>query len=319
MTRACCDIARGSGARFCGVCGRRTETGRRSRLGVHDEAAALGPLVVVALAVLALLPYAKAANRATGRVIEDEPSPEAEDRVPWDEPEPAVGGGEAPAPPDLQVGAERGDEPGASPVAVEEDAEGSGEGDTNRVVSELLRAWRAPAAGGSDEDGEAPSSGPAGSAGDGPSVRLRPFSVTASSFTFSTGPNSYQPGNAIDGDRATGWQVSDRGVGQWIRLLFEEEVVLDRIGVVPGYDKVVADRFGDRWPLNNRVSDVQISWEGGSVLHHFADDRSVQWVNLGSVRTRWVRIEITGTYPGSRWNDTVISEIECEGREPLRS
>jgi hypothetical protein len=127
---------------------------------------------------------------------------------------------------------------------------------------------------------------------------------------------SYAPANAVDGNNETGWQVSDGGVGHWIRLDFGSLVYLDRLGFVPGYDKVRYDRVGDRWPLNNRVQEVVVTWEGGGVRTiHLADDRAMQWTGLGGAQTHWLRIEISSIYPGTRWNDTIISEIAAEGRD----
>jgi hypothetical protein len=125
----------------------------------------------------------------------------------------------------------------------------------------------------------------------------------------------YEPRNALDGDRSTGWQVSRGGVGEWVRLDFGRTVTLDRVGVVPGYDKWRDDQYGDRWPLNNRVAAVRIEWAGGQTSRRYADDRAMQWTDVpGERRTSWVKIVITEVYAGNHWNDTVISEIQCEGR-----
>jgi hypothetical protein len=116
-----------------------------------------------------------------------------------------------------------------------------------------------------------------------------------------------------DGQRDTGWQITDGGPGEWIRLEFDGAVTLDRIGVVPGYDKH-SNRVGDLWPLNNRVSEATISWDGGSKRVRFRDDRQMQYVSLGNVQTSWVKLTVDTVSRGRRWNDTVISEMECRGR-----
>lgn len=305
MSGSCCAMARSSAANYCGVCGREMARGKRNRLKVHDDSVVLGGLVVLALALAAVYPYAQELGRQSALVIEDQAEVAASD-APW-EPQPAedeaAGGRAIPASDD-----------GSVPIGVP--SGGVAEGDTNQVVSQLLAAWRAaePADGGADtEGGEADAEAASPSSGGAASGPLTIGSARASTYTYTSRITSYHPSMAIDGDQETGWQVSDGGVGHWIRLDFERAVVLDRLGVVPGYNKTRADSIGDRWFLNNRVSDALITWEGGSVIHHFDDDRAMQWVTTGGTTTSWVQIEVTGIYPGSRWNDTVISEIVAQG------
>ena len=300
MSRPCCRIARGMGARFCGACGREALTGRRRRIKVHEDALGLSCLVLAALGVLGVFPFIDIVVPVEASVIADDEASVASTRweeEPVDELEPAHAELREGRPPsgEAQV------EPEAAPVEAAPD--------TEQVVEQLVDSW-------SGTDGGAADGGP------GPGGPARPLAfttATASAYTYTGGRMRgimrYAPQRAIDGDRTTGWQVSDGGVGHWLRLELGARSRIDRVGFIVGYDKVRSDRIGDRWPLNNRVSDVLVTWEGGSAIHHFEDDRSIQWVDLGSVTSSWVSIEITGIYPGSRWNDTVISEVQCEGAD----
>ncbi len=127
---------------------------------------------------------------------------------------------------------------------------------------------------------------------------------------------SYLPTNAIDGDKQTAWQVSDGGVGHWIQLHFDGTQPLARLGIVGGYDKVAVDRYGDRWPLNNRVSRIRLQWQGGEANVSLDDRRDMQWVELPNVTSSWLRIWITDVYAGSRWADTAISELVVHRSPP---
>jgi hypothetical protein len=296
MSSSCCTMARRAGARFCGVCGSDTATGARPRLRGYGRSIVQLAMLVAGLGGIPLATWFGAEARGAAKA--------------------GLTGAWSPA---------------AAPESTEAPAERDGgpverEGDTNERVGELLAAWRAPAKAASPaaREGETPAATPAPPTAvtptapppSGPTspapVRLSPSNVTASSESVSRSV-SYGPWNVVDGDPGTGWQVSDSGPGEWIELQFGHAVTLSRIGVVPGYDKILPDRVGDRWPLNNRVSDVQIVTESGTVTHHFSDSRPMQWVDLGGVATSWVTILVVSVYPGLRWNDTVVAEVQAEG------
>lgn len=147
-----------------------------------------------------------------------------------------------------------------------------------------------------------------------PSVKIPVRGANASAYSAPSTSLSYGPWNAVDDDLWTAWHISQAGPGHWIRLDFGRLVVLDRVGIVVGYNKSLPDRYGDRWPLNNRVSWARIIWQGGSVERSFDDTRPLQWTEIGRAQTSWLRIEILAVREGSKWKDTAISEIRCEGR-----
>lgn len=307
MKRSCCAIAQKGGATYCGVCGLGLDSGRRSRLRIYWDIIARTGLLCLTISSVAIMAWlttdageaqaAKAAEvqRSLG-VFEELASQRSIDQQDIDESDTQDRGAPDQEPQNARVGA------------------------ANQRVSQLMAQWR-PAeqeenltGQGTDPTLMGPTTPTPGIVSNQPSPGvLRPVLATASASTTGSRVVSYSPNNAIDGDPESGWQVSNGGVGEWIRLEFGRLVSLRRIGVVPGYDKVRTDRVGDRWPANNRVSEATITWEGGSTTHRFADDRAMQFVELGTVSTNWVQIYITGITPGSRWNDTVISEIRCEG------
>lgn len=310
MKRSCCAIAQKGGATYCGVCGLGLDSGRRSRLRIYWDLIARTGLFCLTLSSVAIMAWltADAGEAVASKASASQPSSVVQEELV-----------------DQQSGEQQ-------DIDVESESDPSGRGDRNherqnaRVgednqrVSQLMAQWRparreeAAAGQGADPTLVGGTASPAGIIAAQPSAgALRPVLLSASSHTTGSRVVSYSPYNAIDGDLETGWQVSNGGVGEWIRLEFGRLASLRRIGVVPGYDKVRADRVGDRFPANNRVSEATITWEGGSTTHRFADDRAMQFIELGSVSTSWVQIYITAIAPGSRWNDTVISEIRCEG------
>ncbi len=135
------------------------------------------------------------------------------------------------------------------------------------------------------------------------------MNVTASSVRYSVQTNTYEPANVTDGSRKTAWieGVEGPGVGEWLRFDFGREINLHRIIILPGYFK-----SSDIWKLNNRLASATISFsDGTSRSINFPDRMDRQSFDLGSVKTRWVRLEIAEVYSGSD-PDTAISEVVFE-------
>jgi hypothetical protein len=135
------------------------------------------------------------------------------------------------------------------------------------------------------------------------------INVTASSVRYSVQSNTYNPANVIDGSRKTAWieGADGPGLGEWLRFDFGREVNLHRIAVLPGYFK-----SPDIWKLNNRLASATISFsDGTSRSINFPDRMERQSFDVGSVKTRWVCLEIGEVYSGSD-PDTAISEVVFE-------
>ncbi len=150
-----------------------------------------------------------------------------------------------------------------------------------------------------------------------PQIHVNPGSVTASSWGTS-GNLVYSPDKAVDGRRDTCWAegVPGHGSGQWITFDFGREMSLTQIGFVPGYDKFVNDKLGDRFYLNPRVQTARVVFsDGSSYTLHFSDDRNMQYFAVPGVRTRSVQLIILDARPGSSQNsaDTSISEASFWG------
>jgi len=166
--------------------------------------------------------------------------------------------------------------PSASPTAVTR----AGAGDANETVT---------------------SSQPAGT----------PLKITASasSIRLAVQANTYYASNAIDGKRATAWieGANGAGIGEWIRFDFDREITLRRILWQPGYFKSPAI-----WNQNNRLATVSAEFSDGTWRElKFVDRMESQKLDVGAIRTRWVKFVITAVHYGSD-PDTAVSEVAFE-------
>ena len=144
-----------------------------------------------------------------------------------------------------------------------------------------------------------------------PSESESPLKITASSSSvrLAVQANTYYPSNAIDGKRSTAWieGVDGPGIGEWIRFDFDREINLHRILIQPGYFKSPSI-----WAQNNRLATMTAQFSDGSSRElHFDDRMESQKVDVGSIKTRWVRLVIESIYSGTD-PDTAISEIAFE-------
>jgi len=135
------------------------------------------------------------------------------------------------------------------------------------------------------------------------------ITASASSVRMAVQANTYYPSNTIDGKRGTAWieGVDGPGIGEWIRFDFDREINLHRILIQPGYFKSPSI-----WAQNNRLATVTAQFSDGSSRKLNFDDRmEAQKIDVGSIRTRWVRLVIESVYYGTD-PDTAISEIAFE-------
>ena len=138
-----------------------------------------------------------------------------------------------------------------------------------------------------------------------------PLKITpsASSVRLAVQANTYYPGNAIDGKRSTAWieGVDGPGLGEWIRFDFDREINIHRILIQPGYFKSPAI-----WAENNRIASLTAYFSDGTSRDlTFTDRLDSQKVDIGSVRTKWVKFVIKSVYYGTD-QDTAISEMAFE-------
>jgi hypothetical protein len=135
------------------------------------------------------------------------------------------------------------------------------------------------------------------------------ITASASSIRLAVQSNTYYAANAIDGKRSTAWieGVEGPGTGEWIRFDFDREIVIHRILIQPGYFK-----SPQIWAGNNRLAVVTAQFSDGSSRElTFTDSMTSQKVDVGAIRTRWVRFVIKSVYYGAD-PDTALSEVAFE-------
>lgn len=135
------------------------------------------------------------------------------------------------------------------------------------------------------------------------------ITASASSIRLAVQANTYYASNAMDGKRATAWieGADGPGIGEWIRFDFDREITLHRILWQPGYFKSPSI-----WSQNNRLATVSAQFSDGTWRElKFVDRMESQKVDVGAVRTRWVKFVITAVHYGSD-PDTALSEIAFE-------
>jgi len=153
---------------------------------------------------------------------------------------------------------------------------------------------------------------------------VKPDRVTASSILPSKS-GEYKPDHAADGKAATAWckGVTGTGAGEWLRFEFKKPVQVTVLSFVPFYAKNAATLAN-----NNRIKKMKIEMDGGvSGIVEFSDakwckDCQLQYpaplVNFYRknktrfIKSKSVKFIIMDVYPGSKYNDTCISDIEIQ-------
>ncbi|TKJ40933.1 D-alanyl-D-alanine dipeptidase [candidate division TA06 bacterium B3_TA06] len=144
--------------------------------------------------------------------------------------------------------------------------------------------------------------------------------ASASSALSPSRFGNYEPANVLDGISSTCWAASwadggaNAGIGMWIKLSFPREVKVTRIGLIPGYDRYGKD-IGDRFYLNLRVRRARLEFsDGSSQKISLRDTREMQYFDVASVRTSFVKIVIEDVYSErAKDQDLCISEVEIYG------
>jgi hypothetical protein len=147
---------------------------------------------------------------------------------------------------------------------------------------------------------------------------LTPFAETdASSFLPTDRGGQYQPWMAVDNLLDTAWVegVTGPGIGEWITLTFPDTIEVHSISLDVGYD-----RDDDSFFANNRVKKVTLVFSNGEELDLDLDDtRGMQTIPLvrapgPNIEATYVEIIIKDIYPGTKYDDTCLAEIEIWGR-----
>ena len=145
-------------------------------------------------------------------------------------------------------------------------------------------------------------------------ARIKVASVKASSSYTSTDA-SYEPKQVIDGKAGTSWVEGDpgSGLGAWVELDLGAAVPVQQLRIWGGMWYST-----EYWQRANRPKQLEVKFSDGSVQDWNLDDtQSVQTLTLPkAVTTTTVQLKIKGSYNGTTWNDTGISEIQVFDATP---
>ncbi|MBE5040323.1 discoidin domain-containing protein, partial [Ructibacterium gallinarum] len=156
-----------------------------------------------------------------------------------------------------------------------------------------------------------------------PTITLEPYippqftGVSASNVTSSSGNSrNYHPELVLDNSPATAWNVPG-GTGEWILLTAQTEQQVKGVRILNGYTKFSPDYNMWIYAANSRPKDITVSFSDGTyqnfTLSDVFDDQNYiyQTLDFGGIKkTTFIKITINSIYPGTRWSDCCISEIQ---------
>ena len=119
----------------------------------------------------------------------------------------------------------------------------------------------------------------------------------------------HDPEKAIDGDPCTAWceDAEGNGTGESITIKLKEQCVLHGIYIMNGYHKDEG-----LYEKNARAKSIEVSLSNG-ISERFSLDDVMDWQTLeltNKYTVDEITITILGVYEGSKYEDTLISEIE---------
>jgi hypothetical protein len=129
----------------------------------------------------------------------------------------------------------------------------------------------------------------------------------------------YGPESLFDNEPTTAWVegVDGQGIGEWIVIEFDGLRVVNDIQMVNGYMK---DRL--LYEKNSRVKEMKVEFSGREkrtiVLKDTGASQSIALPKDQPIKAYWVKFTIESVYPGTKFEDTAISELHVvsEAIEP---
>ena len=146
--------------------------------------------------------------------------------------------------------------------------------------------------------------------------------VTASSHLKAQGRFNYLPKNAHDFSHESVWAegAQGQGIGEWLEYEFAGACPrITDVKILPGHVKTQA-----AWEANSRPKYLKIYYLGKPIcILELQDVRGMQCFDLEKFgpfgyhdadKPTWrLRFEIVEVYPGKKYTDTVIAELEFDG------
>ena len=144
-----------------------------------------------------------------------------------------------------------------------------------------------------------------------PEVRMRYVKDVSASSYLSEKNIKHVTDRIMDGDTTTAWVegVEGNGEGESITFTFGDLYVVSDIKIWNGYQK-----SEDLYYKNARPSELELEFSDGSTERILLQDMASGFQEFALERhvTSYVKVKIISTYEGSKYEDTVISEIELQ-------
>lgn len=142
-----------------------------------------------------------------------------------------------------------------------------------------------------------------------PEIRMRDVKDVSASSYLSEKNIKHVPDRIMDGDTTTAWVegVEGNGEGESITFTFGDLYAVSDIKIWNGYQK-----SEDLYYKNARPAELELEFSDGSTERISLQDISSGFQEFALERhvTSYVKVKIVSTYDGSKYEDTVISEIE---------
>ena len=142
-----------------------------------------------------------------------------------------------------------------------------------------------------------------------PEIRMRDVKDVSASSYLSEKNIKHVPDRIMDGDTTTAWVegVEGNGEGESITFTFGDLYVVSDIKIWNGYQK-----SEDLYYKNARPAELELEFSDGSTERISLQDMASGFQEFALERhvTSYVKVKIVSTYDGSKYEDTVISEIE---------
>jgi hypothetical protein len=119
---------------------------------------------------------------------------------------------------------------------------------------------------------------------------------------------THGPENVFDGDLTKAWceDASGYGMGQSLTVYLKQKSVVSGMRIWAGYHK-----SSSLYYKNSRPALLLLEFSDGEVYQWaLSDAMEEQEISLPGIRTEYVKITIMDVYSGTKYEDTLITEIE---------
>lgn len=144
-----------------------------------------------------------------------------------------------------------------------------------------------------------------------PEIRMQDVKDVSASSYLSEKNIKHVPDLIMDGDTTTAWVegVDGNGEGESITFTLGDLYAVSDIKIWNGYQK-----SEDLYYKNARPAELELEFSDGSTERISLQDTSSGFQEFALERhvTSYVKVKIISTYEGSKYEDTVISEIELQ-------